>query len=442
MIEIFVIVLVALLALPVSIRLTPGASGERHLGQAILIGCGLASLALYAVTLVAIPWSFTAIVVVLVMTGASAAWGLRSRRLLSSGTSVGAVAGVERVAALACDALTALFLSAYAIYATLSKPWQWDYWSIWGLKGKAFFVARSVDWGLLSDRWASYAHPDYPPGLPLLYDVVALARGRWDDRWLGLLFVAFAVATVLAVRGLVREETRSTLVASLVGLAVTGAVMSRWVGTGELPLIAFGTCGVLLVRKGLREPDPRSVRLGVLFVGFAGFVKNEGVALVVAVALATLVATRSVRAVAKLWPALAIAASWQLVRIPSGLTTDLFTGSFASRVVDHLASPGVFVDYLRRVPFSHALLWPVLAIVLVAGLRIVTARERFLALTIFFEALAIAAAFLVTPRDLAWHLNTAGARTMNQLTPLLVVLASLVLVEMLRKDAPSQSTDD
>ncbi|HKO57712.1 MAG TPA: hypothetical protein VJ276_17730, partial [Thermoanaerobaculia bacterium] len=164
------------------------------------------------------------------------------------------------------DILTLATLVGYAFYATVARPWEWDFWAIWGLKGRVFHEARGIDWRFLATPSNDFSHPDYPPLLPNVYAFLALLRGGWDDRWLGLLFVAFGAALVILVRERAARETSPAL-ASLVALAVAPTAVTRYVGLAEGPLIAYGTAGLLFARCG-------GMTHAAILLGFAALSKN------------------------------------------------------------------------------------------------------------------------------------------------------------------------
>src|SRR5207248_1695527 len=147
-------------------------------------------------------------------------------------------------------------------------------------------------WHFLESLWNTFAHPDYPLLVPLNYDFAALLNGGWNDRWLGLFGVAWAIALALVARSLAARET-STLFASLLTLLVAALGFSRYIGLAEGALIAFGGAGVLFMRRALLDDDAAAWRHGALMLGFAANCKNEGLALLVAVTIALLAASWS-----------------------------------------------------------------------------------------------------------------------------------------------------
>ena len=177
-----------------------------------------------------------------------------------------------------------MLVVAHVAFAALERPYEWDYFGIWGYKAHLFFETRSIPWPILRDADYAWIQRGHPLFAPLLYSVGAIVRGQWQDRDLGLLVTAFGVALILVVRGLVSEEHPSRFRRCLTTLAVAPGALSLWIGMAEGPLIAFGTSGILLIRRGLRRDSRRSIAAGAFLLGCAAMTKNEGTGLILAAA--------------------------------------------------------------------------------------------------------------------------------------------------------------
>ena len=158
--------------------------------------------------------------------------------------------------------------------------------AIRGFKARTFFAAGGIDWHFLEHPFHYDVHPDYPPLLPLAFDVFAVMRGSWNDATLGLLSVAFAVALLLVVNRIAREETESSITAAAITAAMVPFACSPWIGLAEGPLLAYATTGMLLIRRG-------SMAAGAVMLGLAASTKNEGLTLIVATAIALVAARRA-----------------------------------------------------------------------------------------------------------------------------------------------------
>ncbi|MBI2212503.1 MAG: hypothetical protein HYU52_02560 [Acidobacteria bacterium] len=412
--------------IPVVYAFAPGARGSRVAGEAFLIGAGLATIILLLLSHVGIRWSAVALLVPLGVVALASL--LFARRGTRTASVADAFQGSPAIAT-AIDAATAGVFILYVTFATLTNPWDWDFWAIWGLKAKTFFAARGIDWEFLGERWNEFAHGEYPPLLPLVFDVPALFRGAWSDRWTAIVSVAFSAAALLVVRRHVLDDTRDRRVAALATFAATGAALAGWVGLADVAFLAFATASVLSLRRSMRDGD--SAASGAMLLGFAALTKNEGVALLAIVTLATLLTAKSDRLqrVLSLWPAFAIAATWQIPRIAYGLKSDLFLGEASSRF-----TVSRFVEAAQRVaaePPHHPYFWVVVAVCVVFGARWLR-EEAFLASIVVLQFLSTLVVYAVTANDIAWQVSLSWRRVSDHPALLALVLAVVVLVRWSR----------
>ncbi len=401
--------LLCLLGFPAVFALEPDGEPGMLLGLSFLLGAGLATILLLALSLSGIAWtrgSFAAIA----LPAFAALIYLALRHARGKGRSGRLTQGLGfSPAAAALDALTALAVAGHGIYATLAPLGQWDFWSDWGLKAKIFSIHRAVDWVFLRDTANTFAHPDYPPLLPLTLDFFSLVRGEWEDRYVGLLFTAFGASLLLVARGLLREELGKSVAASLATLALAGPALLLWIGIAEGPLITYGSLGLLMLRRASRASGA-TWTAGALLLGWAALTKNEGFALLFSAGLA-LFLFRGARSARRLWPAALLAAIWVIPRFVLGLKTDLFQGPVIARLTSHLAQSGLFLETLFR-NWPHPLLWASLIAALILAARQL-AQERFLLSALLFQLFFYLFSFLVTPQDLAWHIWTSWARLLS-----------------------------
>jgi hypothetical protein len=420
----FAIGFLCLLGFPAAFALEPNGEPGMRLGLSFLFGTGLAAVLLLSLSLAGIAWSrgsFAAIAL-----PAFAALTYLALRHARGGRS-GRLPQEHRFspAAAALDALTALAVAGHGIYATLAPLGQWDFWSDWGLKAKIFSIHRAVDWVFLRDTANTFAHPDYPPLLPLTLDFFSLVRGEWEDRYVGLLFTAFGAALLLVARGLLRQELGRPVAASLATLALAGPALLLWIGLAESPLIAYGGLGLLMLRRASRG-NAASWASAALLLGCAALTKNEGLALLVSTGLALLL-FGGARAAPRLWPAVLLAAVWLIPRYGLGLTNQLFQGTMISRLTSHLTQSGLLLETLFR-NWPHPLLWASLIAGLILAARQL-AQERFLLSALLFQLLFYLSSYLVTPYDLVWHIWGSWARLLSLHAFCLTYLASALLLK-------------
>jgi hypothetical protein len=403
------ILLVTLFGVPVALAIDGGVRGMTLIGLGYLYGAGLIYLVELTLALLGVRWSVWNVTVLAIVVAAGGVVYAARRGLEST----------DRVKATPIDVLTVITFLTYAVYATIARVWEWDFCAIWGLKARVFFDLGSIDWRFLENPWNSFAHADYPLLLPMNYVHAALVAGGWDDRWMGLINVAFGGALLLIVRGLSARESRP-IVSSTIAFAVTLFVLSRYVGMAEGPLIAYAGAAILFLRRAVLFDDEAAMRHGALLSGLAAATKNEGLALLVTISIVLLLTKR--RLVLKMWPGFLLALPWVIVRMLHRFPTDLASGPFLARIVERsreiVSIVPLFLQYLNMRWMWLAIL--VALLVVAPGLR---SRERFVLLVVALQAALYVAIILGGPNAVDWQIATSWSRLVSQLaTPLLAVV--------------------
>ncbi len=419
------------LGLPVVLAVDRNARGALLLGLGFLYGSALVFVVMLLLSIVHVQWTVVTVSGAMLL-GFSVAWLLGAARPQRPSNLA-----IQQLRFHWLDIITLVTLIGYAFYATVAPPWEWDFWVIWGMKARVFLRHGGIDWRFLQSPWNAYVHADYPLLVPLNFDFVALLDGRWNDRWLGALFVGWAVALLLIVRDLTAREA-AALPSALVTLAASTLAVSRYVGLAEGPLIAFGASGVLFVRRALQSNHSADWLHGALLLGCAANVKNEGLALLVAVAM-TILCLRA-RDVLRLWPAIAVAAPWLVLRATHVLSTDVLaidvdTGSALHRVIYRLPRTVEIIAFLGRV-LSERWFW----IAILAGVLIVPSlvrRESFVLLVTVIQLLFYVGAYYATPTNVRWHVFTSWER----LTEQIALPITFVVVLMLSKYVVARPTE-
>jgi len=366
------------------------------LAESFLLGAGLGFALLMLESLLNIPWTRAGVMVPLL---AIAVIGIVVRRHALR-------VAMPRVHWL--DLVTLVLIAGYARFATMWPTPEYDFIGIWGVKAKEFFVARGIDWNWLANPFNAFAHVDYPLLVPLTFDLQMLVSGGEP----GLMNVAFGVATLLMLRGFLDEEIETRWVSALATIALAWTALSPWIGLAEGALVAYGTAGLLFIRRG-------DVARGAVMLGLAASCKNEGLTLIVAAAIASF-------QLRKLWPAAAIAAPWLILRAAHHLQTDLTSGPMLPRVIEHLSNPGPMLRAMFIYSLGKPLFWSGILLALLIGVRQLR-RERFLALAIVIQLAFFIAAYLVTPHDVTWHVRWSWERIVTQLAAAMGFLAVAVL---------------
>jgi hypothetical protein len=421
MAPVFIAILsLTVLGIPFVLAVDRDAPPLRLLGLACLYGTGVIYFVLLALSVLHIRWSLISVTIAAVV--------ITFPFIKSLSTQHSAL----RTRFHVVDLFALLMPLAFAFYATIAPLWEWDFWAIWGLKARVFFESGGIDWRFLTSPWNTFAHPDYPLLLPFAYDFVALLGGGWSDRWLGILFVAWAVAFLLVARELAARET-TPLVAALVTFALSSLAVSRYVGLAEGTLIAYIGAGVLFVRRAMLFDDDVAWRHGAILLGLAACTKNEGLAMLGSTAIAIVVCdVRRWRRVVRFWPAAAIALPWLVLRALHDLPTDVVSGSIASRLLARLPEAGKIFAILNA-DLHEPWFWAALLLGIVAAPFVVWRRERFVLLACLFQLVIYVGVYFGTPRELTWHIVTSWPRLTVQIAAPLTYTVMIALANTLRE---------
>jgi len=407
------------IGLPIALAVDRSARGLALIGLAFLYGSGWIFIVLLAFAALHIQWT------VLLVTIAAL---LPLALLLKTGHRA---PGAGHFKPHWLDIPTLVSLAGFTFFATAAPLWEWDFWAIWGMKARVFLERGGIDWRFLESHWNAYVHPDYPLLVPLNFDFVALLNGAWSDRWLGLLSVAWAAALILIVRDLAARE--STVVPSaLIALAITGLAASRYPGLAEGPVIAYGAAAILFLRRALLFDESAAWRHGALLLGLAANVKNEGLALLVAAGAAVLIVRR--QSILRLWPALALAAPWQIMRAMHVLPTDIAGGSAMTRVLGRLPNAGYILLYIARHLYEPWFWIAVLAGVMILPLPM-RKREVFVLLVTGIQLVFYLGSYFATPHELRWHVATSWSRLTDQIAIPITVVIFLALANFASTNA-------
>ena len=402
------IVTTVVLGIPIALALDRNARGPILVGLAYLYGTGLIYVVELALALIGVHWTALNVNAVTITIAAICFFARKPQSLVLS----------PQPWLSWPDLATLLTIYAHLTWATIARVWKWDFWAIWGMKARTFYEFGTIDWRFLESQWNGYVHPDYPLLLPMNYLYTALVGGEWNDRWLGLITIAFGVALLLIIRGLAAMETRPVMAATIT-FACALFAFTRFIGLAEGPMLAFAGAGLLFVRRAIVFDDDAAMRHGALLLGLATASKNEGVALLVTVVAA--VALSKWRLLARLWPVFVLAAAWIIIPALHHIRNDQTRGNFVARVFHRLgAFPQIAAMLLHFLAFRW--MWLAVLVALLIVPRQLRARERFVLLAFAFQIAGYVIIYCGTPYSVEWEIESSWPRlTFHLATPLLYV---------------------
>lgn len=221
---------------------------------------------------------------------------------------------------------------------------SFDSWALWDYKGIRFWHDGGITHAFLVDRASEFAHPAYPPLVPLLIAWVYTWCGSTDPVLMKPMFALFFVALLLALVGVF--EARFGRRVALLGGACLVLVprVTEYAGTGlaDVPLAAYVVAGAAVLVVGGRAAGNTKACLaaGALF-GLALFTKHDAVPFVAAAMLSLAALRRATRGVLAFATAAALlGAPWYVLDWRIGVPDRDF----------HAATIANVIHYAWRIP--------------------------------------------------------------------------------------------
>jgi hypothetical protein len=328
-----------------------------------------------------------------------------------------------------------LFLFA-TLRATLYPMWAWDSIATWGLKAKAFYLHRSIDFTGIT------AHNYYPNLVPLLLSYLYLCLGQVNDHlvqgvfpfW-GALLLMLLYSFLLRL-GLNRRQALG--LTSFFALNGTVFIVHLYIAYADLALTFYTLGAVGLLFLWLKDAAPRgSLPLMAIFLAALPWCKYEGTPLAATIILAgglTLAWLRPPEVWRRLlnlaWPLGGLILGylpWRLYCAAHYLEggSDHILGFYPHHLLE--AIPWLLAALIN--PQHFGILWPVLLVsFIISGKTLRTSPRLFPALFIAGNLAAILLAYAVAPTSAAefpQYVRGTVDRLLLHVTPTVALLVGL-----------------
>jgi hypothetical protein len=385
---------------------------------------------------------------------ALAAWFPRTPRVESSPSAVvsrrltpgviGAMAILLPIATLA--AVT------FAARSVVAPQGEWDAWAVWNARARALFWSLPAP-GVDASVIPVLAHPDYPELLP-----ASIARA-WTFAGVDAVSVPVALAAMFAGAAALlagasirrRSTTALGLLTAAFILASPALVNWTWSQGADVPLSFYFLLTCVLAASAVTTRAGSLWAFAGLSAGLSAWTKNEGVVFLCVVAVVAAIWTWragkfSLAAFAAgATPALLVLLAFKLT-VTHG--NELIAAQSLNRAVavftwDRISMIGQAMG--RELWYGGASTigaLPVLVLFVAVngapGHRVPGARLTLVILTLMLAAYALV--YVLTPRDLAWHLRSSLDRLILQLMPSIVWVGMLVAAGAGRADESSRAS--
>ncbi len=318
-----------------------------------------------------------------------------------------------------------LFLLTNKTYYIATQYGQWDAWAIWNLH--ASYLTSPQYWkNLLLNT--SFAHPDYPLLLPA---VIAFLNRLLLQTHNVLVSYSFHFLITLLIPVIIYLETfrKSIFIAGLTLLlfATNEFYIEQGVSQMADTLLAFFLL-CALVAMSHHKQDKRMLLLSAAFLGLCMWTKNEGVIIALVFVLYHLKELFGTGRLRFALMGFAIPfATWLLFKLAYAPANDVVAGQ-GQETWQRLAQTErykLIYDYFIKnikLYFRDAKYGVAIYLLICTIRRRMPDKRLLMLLTILLAYMAI---YVVSPRELEWHLFTSQLRLMHQLMPaIMYVLAS------------------
>jgi hypothetical protein len=306
---------------------------------------------------------------------------------------------------------------------------RWDPRAIWTLH--ALFLYDQQHWMNMFSPDIAWTHADYPLMLSSLTAEIWRAMGSVNALVPCVIAYGIFIAVLLIVSTALRERSKWFLgLLGLLAFVFTAAYakLAAYQGADTL-LSLFILMAIVLLRKNIHSTNLKLIFLAGFFAGFAGWVKNEGIAFLVVFSLGVIWRYRKTPSVLLYYAGgtllpLLIIVSFKVFFAPAN---DIVGGQGYATLMKLLD----FDRYKLTTRFFISNMWQFYPVLLVLVAMFVVRRfGRLWALELFILIAMLVVyyfTFIITPRELQWHLETASDRLFLQLFPGFVfVLLSLL----------------
>jgi hypothetical protein len=232
------------------------------------------------------------VVVAAIATVVLGALGFRAARRARAASPDEVPARATRLEAWVARAVIAVLAAFFVIGASAfaNAPTVGDDWTIWSYKGLALFHFGSVDDVLWTASDLGPAHPYYPPLQPLFQSLFFRSVGDIQFQEFHTVLWFLFGSFIWTVVWLARSRGLPLLIALVPAAALAFTSKSHEIveiGYVDMTVSAFAAAGALCVGLWLHSGAGRYAILGAVFMTGAANSKNEGVAAVAAILVAS-----------------------------------------------------------------------------------------------------------------------------------------------------------
>lgn len=330
-----------------------------------------------------------------------------------------------------------VFFAAYS--AKFPHGFFEDAWFIWNMTAR--FIYRSSDWTLMFVSPSALWHPDYP--LLLSLNVVQGWLIYGSEATIVPVLVAalftFCIPGICFAAMMLFKDIRQAGLTVFFLLSTPWFVMHGTEQVADVPISAYFLGGFVFLLLYLRQNNPSLLLLAGLMAGFSAWTKNEGIYFWISSAFVCVMLLVGIEKklgrilyflTGSLFP-LVIVFLFKILLAPEN---DLFQNnvSILEKLLDPARYSMILIEFARHISvfggWPLGIFWILTGYAISVGLEFNHSRAKYVvAMLPLLQLAGYFVIYLITPRDLTWHLSTSLGRLLTQIFPLSLFILMLAL---------------
>jgi len=296
---------------------------------------------------------------------------------------------------------------------------RWDAWAIWTLHAKFLFDKEAFT---IMMNYVDVPHPDYPLMLSSL--IAIIWKSSYSQTPIVPLIIAYLTSLTLVIINYVSFVEKSRADKAILILAIlccTNIIYLNGSSQYSDTLLALFFLIPFVLIDHLPENGNKLLSFLIgFFVASSGWIKNEGLVFILVFSIFYIIKFLKKRAISGYLAGTALPVLVILVfKVFYAPVNDLFqlqTNDSYTKLFDyerHFTVIQYFISYL-------ILNFPLVLIILIAALLRFKFYRTFGFRVIISMILVYYLGYIMTPRELIWHLDTSFARLMHHIFPALI----------------------
>ncbi len=329
-----------------------------------------------------------------------------------------------------------LLLFAFLNYLRYSIPWgEWDGWAIWNPHAK--FLYYSDNWTRLFSGKYGWSHPDYPLMLPSLIAMVWKPAGNMHYI-VPVMVGALPLAGIMVLLFSACKDPYTGIFSALL-IALDNHFIALAASQYADVLLAFFYLLTVVIIKRMEDALTGKANL-LFFLGFVAasclWVKNEGMVFFIISSVYSFALFR--KEPGFLWKYtsgfIIVILTWGVFKLFLAPANDMVAG-LTFNTIHKISDPGrylILAGKVVRVVLTEYPLLPVMLFFLLVRWRWLPGSFIIIGTTFMIYL----SAYIVTPHDLKWHLETSLNRLIVHLYPAVLFIFAVKLSDFSNNPDP------